>query len=359
MNDINPKKRKVGLREIASAANVSIATASRVLSGNSRVAPHIQRVVFEEARKLGIDPSQQNKTKSLAFLLSNRAMLHVFHSRILIGAEQCASAHGWEMVFLSFNYSLLAPSTELHLPKVVQRHDVTRAVVLAGTNSTNLIELLHQKGMAFAVFGNNVIGQQQDLVNNDVVLGDDIQGGHDATRYLIGLGHRNICFVGNTRLPWFARCFEGYQRAMRESGLVTRESSIDSEDSTECGYLGTKSLLARDQSVTAILAGNDTTAYGVYNALRDRGLSIPKDVSVAGCGDTIGTWLYPALSSVREFPELIGKQLVETVLNRITKPDQGPQRLTVPTEFIKRDSCGPVRATSATPSGARQRTTTL
>jgi DNA-binding LacI/PurR family transcriptional regulator len=357
MNDKNPKKRKVGLREIASAANVSIATASRVLSGNSRVAPQIQRVVFEEAKKLGIDPSQQNKTKSLAFLLSNRAMLHVFHSRILIGAEQCASAHGWEMVFLSFNYSLLAPSTELHLPKVVQRHDVTRAVILAGTNSTNLIELLHQKGMPFAVFGNNVIGKPQDLENNDVVLGDDIQGGQDATRYLIGLGHRNIWFVGNTRMPWFARCFEGYQRAMHENGLVARESSIDSEDSTESGYLGAKSLLARDESVTAILAGNDTTAYGVYKALRDRGLSIPKDISVAGCGDTIGTWLYPALSSVREFPELIGKQLVESVLSRIAKPDQAPQRLTVPTEFIKRDSCGPARASnSATTSGTRQRT---
>ncbi|MGA3226209.1 MAG: LacI family DNA-binding transcriptional regulator [Acidobacteriaceae bacterium] len=360
MNEINPKKRKVGLREIASAANVSIATASRVLSGNSRVAPHIQRAVFEEAKKLGIDPSQQNKTKSLAFLLSNRAMLHMFHSRILIGAEQCASAHGWEMVFLSFNYSLLAPAAELHLPKVVQRHDVTRAVILAGTNSTNLTELLHQKGMAFSVFGNNVIGRQQDLENNDVVLGDDIQGGHDATRYLISLGHRNIWFVGNTRLPWFARCFEGYQRAMHESGLAPRESSIDSEDSTETGYLGTKSLLARDESVTAILAGNDTTAYGVYKALRDKGLNIPKDISVAGCGDTIGTWLYPALSSVREFPELIGKQLVESVLNRIAKPDQPPQRLTVPTEFIKRDSCGPVRASnSATTSGTRQRATTV
>ena len=360
MNATNPKKRKVGLREIASAAKVSIATASRVLSGNSRVAPNIQRVVFEEAKKLGIDPTQQNKTKSLAFLLSNRAMLHTFHSRILIGAEQCASAHGWEMVFLSFNYSLLAPSAELHLPKVVQRHDVTRAVILAGTNSTNLIELLHQKGMSFVVFGNNVIGKQQDLQTHDVVLGDDIQGGHDATRYLIGLGHRNIWFVGNTRLPWFARCYEGYERAMHEGGLVPRESSIDSEDSTESGYLGTKSLLARDESVTAILAGNDTTAYGVYKALRDKGLNIPKDISVAGCGDTIGTWLYPALSSVREFPELIGKQLVESVLNRIAKPDQPSQRITVPTEFIKRDSCGPVRASnSATTSGTRQRTTTV
>jgi DNA-binding LacI/PurR family transcriptional regulator len=358
MNAIQPKKRKVGLREIAASANVSIATASRVLSGNSRVAPHIQKVVFEEAKKLGIDLSQQNKTKGLVFLLSNRAMLHVFHSRILIGAEQCAYAHGWEMVFLSFNYSLLAPPTELHLPKVVQRHDVTRAVILAGTNSTNLIELLHQKGMAFSVFGNNVIGKQQDLENNDVVLGDDLQGGQDATRYLIGLGHRNIWFVGNTRLPWFARCFEGYRRAMQDSGLLPRESSIDTEDPTESGYLGTKSLLARDESVTAILAGDDTTAYGVYKALRDKGLNIPKDMSVAGCGDTIGTWLYPALSSIREFPEMIGKQLVESVLNRIAEPGQACQRITVPTEFIKRDSCGPVRASNGVKtSGARQRIT--
>ena len=360
MNDPQTRKRKVGLREIASAAHVSIATVSRVLSGNSRVAPHIQRLVFEEAKKLGVDPTQQNKTRSLAFLLSNRAMLHVFHSKILIGAEQCASTHGWEMVFLSFNYSLVSPAIELHLPKVVQRADVTRAVVLAGTNSTSFIELLHQKGMPFAVFGNNVIGKQQDLENNDVILGDDIQGGQDATRYLLSLGHRNIWFVGNTRLPWFARCCEGYQRAMHESGLVPRESSIDSEDSRECGYLGTKSLLAQDPSVTAILAGNDMTGYGVYNALRDRGFSIPRDISVAGCGDSIGTWLNPALSSVREFPELIGKQLVESVLGRIAKPDQGPQRIMVPTEFIKRDSCGPVRASnSATTSRTRRRTTTL
>ena len=121
-----------------------------------------------------------------------------------------------------------------------------------------------------------MIGKRQDLQNNDVVLGDDIQGGQDATRYLIGLGHRNIWFVGNTRLPWFARCFEGYQRAMHESGLVPRESSIDSEDSTETGYLGTKSLLARDESVTAILAGNDTSAYGVYWRCEHKGLIFPQ-----------------------------------------------------------------------------------
>jgi DNA-binding LacI/PurR family transcriptional regulator len=254
------------------------------------------------------------------------------------------------MVFLSFNYSPHAPWQELRLPKVVQRHDVIRAVILAGTNSTNLIELLVHKGIPFVVLGNNVIGEQGTLENADVVFADDIQGGHDATRYLIGLGHRHIWFVGNTRLPWFRRCFEGYRRAMDESGLIVRESSIDSGDETESGYLGTKSLLAQDESVTAILAGNDPTAHGVYKALRDRGLSVPDDISVIGCDDTVGTWLYPGLSTTREFPEQLGKQLVELVLSRIAKPDQDPQRVTVPTELLKRDSCGPVNASRGTES---------
>jgi DNA-binding LacI/PurR family transcriptional regulator len=246
------------------------------------------------------------------------------------------------MVFLSFNYSANIPWTELHLPVVIQRQDMVRAVILAGTNSTNLTRLLTHKGIPFVAFGNNLIGEPQELKDYDAVYADDIQGSKDAVRYLVELGHRHIWFVGNTRLPWFKRCYEGYRHAMEEAGLTPRESSTDSENETESGYLGTKSLLARDKSVTAILAGNDPTAHGVYKALRDRGLKIPDDVSVIGCDDTVGTWLYPALSSTREFPEQLGKQLVEFVFNRLAKPDQDPQRVTIPTEFIKRDSCGPM-----------------
>jgi LacI family transcriptional regulator len=126
------RQGRLGLREIASAANVSLATVSRVLNGNSRVDPAIQKVVLDAAAKLEVDPSQRNKTKALAFVLGNRAMLHPFHSRILIGAEAYCAAHGWDMVFLSFNYSPNVPWKELHLPKVVQRRDIVRGVILAG-----------------------------------------------------------------------------------------------------------------------------------------------------------------------------------------------------------------------------------
>jgi len=80
----------------------------------------------------------------------------------------------------------------------------------------------------------------------------------------------------------------------------------------------------------------------VYKALRDSGLRIPEDVSVCGCNDTVGSWGHPPLTTIREFPEQLGKQLAEVVLNRIASPSLEPQRVTVPTELIKRDSCRPI-----------------
>jgi DNA-binding LacI/PurR family transcriptional regulator len=343
MTDSVSRKSKLGLKEIASAAGVSISTVSRVLNGSYRVDPAIRKSVLAAAAELDIDFSERNKTKALAFLLSNRPMQHVFHSNILLGAEEYCASHGWELVFQSSNYPPHILGKELHLPKVVQRHDIVRGVILAGTNSPNLLELLANKGIPFVVLGNNVTGEfeQNDY---DMVFSDDVRGGQDMTRHLISLGHRHICFIGNNRLPWFARCYEGYRRAMEESGLEPRFSTVDSEDEIDIGYLGTKSVLATGEPVTALFAGNDPTAHGVYKALRDSGLSIPYDISVVGCDDTVGSWLYPSLTTIREFPEQLGKKMVELLINRISNPSQRGQQAVVPTEIIKRESCRSISA---------------
>jgi DNA-binding LacI/PurR family transcriptional regulator len=354
MKDRKAEQTKVGLRAVAACAGVSVATVSRVLNGNNRVDPAIQDAVLSAAAKLNVDLSQRNKTKALAFLLCNRTMLHSFHARILAGAEEYCAAQGWDMIFLSFSYSPHISWKELHLPKVIQRHDVVRGVILAGANSTNLMELLKHQGITYAVLGNNVMDEPQHL-EHDIVVSDDIRGGYEATRYLIAQGHRHISFVGNTRLPWFSRCFSGYRRAMDEAGLAPRHSDIHSEDDAEIGYLGAKSLLSRDEPVTAIFAGNDATAHGVYKALRDGGLRVPDDVSVVGCNDTVGAWFHPRLTTIREFPEELGKQLAEVVLRRIATPKEEAQCVTIPTELVKRDSCRPiVPAADMTYAGALQ-----
>jgi DNA-binding LacI/PurR family transcriptional regulator len=338
----NSKRGRIGLREIANLAKVSVATVSRVLNGNTHVDQAIQETVLAAAAKLDVDLSSRYKTKALAFLLSNRSLLHAFHSRVLIGAEKHCTALGWDMVFLSYNYSLSVTRRELRPPQILQRQDTVRAVILAGTNSMDMLQFLQRKHITFAVLGNNVMNATDDLKGHDVVFADDIQGAYDMTRYLIGLGHRDIGFVANLRMPWFSRCLVGYRRAMNDAGLSERLDGTDSEDDVESGYLGTKSLLTQHKKVTAILAGDDPTAHGVYKALRASGLRIPEDISVCGCNDTVGSWLHPPLTTIREFPEQLGKQLAEVVLKRIQSPSLPPQRVTVPTELVKRDSSHPI-----------------
>jgi DNA-binding LacI/PurR family transcriptional regulator len=332
---------RVGLREIAASAEVSLATVSRVLNGNNRVDAGIRDRVLRAAGALGVDLSQRNKNKAIAFLLCNRTMLHAFHSRVLTGAEEFCASQGWDIIFLAYNYASNVPWQQLHLPKVVQRHDVVRGAILAGTNSMNLIELLERRNITFSLLGNNLLDRPQQFPYDEVVS-DDVQGAFDMTRFLMQQGHRAICFMGNTQLPWFSRCFSGYRRAMEEAGLEACVSGISSDNDAEIGYLGTKALLSSSKPVTAIFAGNDPTAHGVYKALRDSGLRIPDDVSVVGCNDTVGPWVYPGLTTIREFPEQLGRQLVETLLRRIGNSEIPPQHVTIPTELIKRDSTRPL-----------------
>lgn len=343
------KRRKKGLRDIAEAVSVSVATVSRVMNSSARVDPEIQKKVREAAAQLGIDFESKNRT--LAFVLGNREMRHPFHSHILLGAEDYCRERGWDLLFLTFQYTQNAPWKDLHLPQVMRRRDMARAIILAGTHSENLLEALTHRGAAFAVLGNNVVGPYRPDAY-DMVFSDDTQGAYEMTRYLISLRHQDICFVGNLRLPWYARCHLGYERAMNEAGLAPRVCSVESSDEQETGYLATKSILSGERKISAIFAGTDPTARGVYKAAGDLRLRIPQDVSVVSCNNTYGAWLNPPLTSIREYPEQLGKRLVELALSRIAQPDRPSQQVTVPTELVKRESCVPFGAAYGAESDA-------
>ena len=108
----------------------------------------------------------------------------------------------------------------------------------------------------------------------------------------------------------------------------------------DLGYLATKSILSEGRPITAILAGDDTTARGAYRALADHGLKIPTDVSVIGVNDTIdGFCAYPPLTSVRVFTDQLGKQMAELLFQQISRLDLKPQVVTLPTRLIRRESC--------------------
>lgn len=332
--------KRVTIQDVARAAQVSVATVSRVGTGSARVSPEVAERVRLAALKLGSDLVGRNRSKVIAFLLGNRDMLHLFHSHMLVGAESYCAARGWNMLFLTLRYPATAPWQELHLPPILARHDMVDGVILGGTNTPNLFDLLRRKAIPFAVLGNNVISAWRPE-EHDVVWFDDLRGSFEMTRYLLSLGHRHIWFVGHTRLPWFSRRYEGYCRAMKEAGFPPHLSEIDSDNDQEVGYVATKALLGRGEPLHALQAGGDRVAEGAYKALRDSGLRVPDDVSVSGCDDIEAGMLHPSLTTVRIFTEQVGKHMAEMVLKRIEYPTLPPQQFTIPTQLIRRESCRP------------------
>lgn len=329
-------KPKTTLRDVARLANVSSATVSRVANGNPQVDAEIGARVHAAARKLGIDLISSRKNRSIAFVLGNRDALNEFQSRILLGAEGYCLQHGWDLHFISFRCDLSAPPGNLRLPQALTRPDRPSGAILSGTHSVSILSALREIRIPFSAMVNNIVGDWRPE-EYDCVATDDVGGSAEITQYLISLGHRRILYVGDQRLPWYARCAEGYRRTMRDAGIEPRFSEIRSED-RELGYLAVKSLLANGERPTAIFAGNDQAAAGVYRAVQESGIRIPNDLSVAGFNDTIGDLLYPALTTAREFPGELGRHLAEFILRRIREPDTPPQQLLMPTELVRRDS---------------------
>jgi LacI family transcriptional regulator len=338
-------KRRITLQDVARIANVSTATVSRVANGNHQVDAKLQTRVLAAARQLGLDLTSSRKNRNIAFILGNRNVLNEFQSQVLLGVEGYCAQRGWDLQFISFISDMGGPDRKLQLPQALTRQDRVGGVILSGTHSANILSALRELRIPFSVMGNNIVGDWKPE-ECDCVTSDDVRGASEITQYLISQGHQAIYFIGDQRLPWYARCAEGYRRIMKDAGLEPRFSEIHSED-RELGYLAAKSLLVSGGRPTAIFAGNDQAAAGVYEALQESGIRIPDDISVVGFNDTMGSVLHPALTTAREFSKEQGRHLAELVLRRIESPEKPPQHIVIPTALIRRDSARNLNPTSS------------
>jgi DNA-binding LacI/PurR family transcriptional regulator len=331
-------RKAASFKQLAEIANVSPATVTRVAKGQASVDPVIRARVHKAAEALGIDLERRRTEAAnlIGFMLSNRDLLHNFQARVLFGSEAYCASQSRELLFMSFRYSAAVPAKELHLPRILNQTSFVRALILGGTNSANMLLALRKRQIPFAVLGNNVLGDWNPN-EYDTVYSDDITGAFDLTTQLIQTGHKNIWFIGDIELPWYSRCAQGYRLAMEKAGLQPKINEIHSDDH-QLGYLAARSILGRKEPVTAFFAGSDQIARGVYEAVRQSGLSIPEDISVAGFNDSEGALMDPPLTSVREFPEELGTHLAEFVVRRLQKPDREPQHLVIPTQIVVRQS---------------------
>jgi len=170
------------------------------------------------------------------------------------------------------------------------------------------------------------------------------QGGYEATKHLIELGHRRIGIITGWMDMVSARHrLDGYRAALAAYNISLDENLIFEGDFTQtCGYVGTNFLLDLPNPPTAIFASNDVSAMGVMEAVRSRHLNIPADVSVVGFDDIpMAAILSPKLTTVKQPLSDMGQFATQLLLELVHQPDENQKSIILPTELIIRDSTAP------------------
>jgi DNA-binding LacI/PurR family transcriptional regulator len=346
---MEPIPEKPTIRDVARAARVGIGTISRVLNSSPQVSQKTRAHVLGTIRRLGFRPNGlarrilRGRAEVVCFLLSNRDFLHPFHARILQGVQSCASSLKQDVLFTALQYSPKTPPHRIDVPPVFQEHGLIDGVILAGTVYPNLLRRIQSIHMPFVAFSNNIVGIHTDQQFDQVGF-DDFEGTLQATRYLIGQGHRRIVFAGDISHPWLQRRSAGYRQGMRENKL--RPVLITRPNLPSFGDFGQASggrILSLRPRPTAVVAGNDEIAFGLWRSLRRSGVKVPREISLVGFDDREEALLMdPPLSTVRVHKEEIGETCMKVLLERLHHPQMAFSHRLLPTELLIRGSVRPL-----------------
>ncbi len=321
---------------------------SRVINQHPNVDPELRQRVERAIRELNYRPNARaqifvkNASPILSFILSNRSFLHPLHSRVLQGVEAHCEEAGHFVLFTRFAYQPETPPADLRLPGVLRSHGIADSMILAGTNYQNFADALDELSVKYVMLANNFVSAKPRAAFDQVRFNDE-SGAFDATRHLIELGHRDIWYIGDTTLPWYRARHVAYMRAMESAGLRPCAQTVAlSDDYFQNGLASVRMLLDAQKPITAIFAGTDELAFGVWEGLRQRNLEVPRDISLIGFDDHSGAAKLPQLTSVSVNAEEVGKQLAIMALAKLRAESKPIPEVVIPTTLVKRETCVPL-----------------
>ncbi len=348
---------KLTIAEIAAQAGVSIPTVSRVLNGRPDVAPatraRIEQIIKESGYVRSSAAKALRKGSSGIIDLLVPHLDNQYVTEIVRGVEEALERTGLRLA-LSFTQGKSFGERQW-LDKIADRATDGVILVLARGQSSRLNEL-RQRGIPFVV------------VDHRGELGPDVPsvgstnwaGGRIAVEYLLSLGHKRIAIIAG---PPSFRCsldrIAGYCSALEAAGIPIDPNLIRPGDfRLQSGYTQTMALLALPHPPTAIFAGSDMQAMGVYKALYLRNIRVPEGMSVIGFDDIPFTGIAsPSLTSVRQPLFDMGRVATTMLLRLVAGESLDSPRVELATTLITRESCAPPRSPSLKPREDSQQST--
>ncbi len=337
------RKRRPTLAAIAAEAGVSLPTVSKVVNGRPDVAPdtraRVERLLGE--REYHRPGPRRGRRAGLIDLIFN-GLDSPWAVEILRGVEDWCAAHAMGAAVSSVRHGSARPAS---WTSALASHD-TDGVILVTSELTMPQLLAVREGGIPLVVVDPVSLPEPDLPS---VGATNWAGGLAATDHLIGLGHRRIGAITGPADYLCSRArVDGYRSALERVGARFDRSLVRHGDfQHEGGFLRGGELLDLAQPPTAIFAGSDQQALGVYEAARQRGLRIPQDLSVVGFDDLpAARWVSPPLTTVRQPLADMGRVAAEMLGDLIEGVPLRSQRVELSTELIVRESTAALGASS-------------
>ena len=332
--------------DIARQVGVSRTAVSHVLNGRPHmVGPEVRERILSIVETVGyhrnalVRALKSNRTHVVGIIVPRDVLS--FFSEIVQAAESSAMACGLQCFLCQSRSS--PEALERHVAALREyRVDGILAVPTSSTNHLEIYRLMQKQHFPFVLVDSPVLGLKVPFVGNENVV-----AGRLAVEHLVSLGHRRIACISGYHEAWPAmQRLKGYRQAMIEAGLTPEDDLIcGGSFDFEAGRNAIASLLDRKIDFTAVVAHADEAALGAIRTLVKRGLRVPEDISVVGCGNLdISGMTTPALTTVDQEPRELGRVAMELLVDIINGKAKSSREIIVQPSLVVRESTAKLSA---------------
>lgn len=328
------------LKDVAEAAGVHAATASRALNPTTRKLVNVDtaRRVQRAAEALGYAPNpiarslKTSKSQTVGVVIPD--LTNPLFPPIVRGIEDVLGAAGYSALIVNTDND--EQRERAQVASLLSRQVEGLIVATAFVDHPLLHELHHRKTQLV------LVNRRTDNLNVPSVVPDDAAGVELAVRHLASLGHRRILHLAGpfTTSTGVTRSM-GFHAAARTHQLDDDPTLVVSCDAwtEEAGAHALRGVLDRGTTFTAIVAGNDLIALGCYDVFVERGIACPDQMSVVGFNDMpFLDKLRPPLTTISVPHHQVGTEAARMLLEGIQEPDRAPRSVLIPPSLVVRGS---------------------
>ncbi len=330
----------VTIADVAEIAQVSKMSVSRVLNNQPGVSEktrqHILKVIAETGYVPTTGPNARPAgTKLIALLVPDITTTYL--GQILRGVSAAAERLNYGLMFYTQGTVSNIERTSFYL-SILSSNQVDGMLMVVPHDYEVIVRDLQQHELPYVI-----IDHHSDTDDEPSVTATNRKGVLDAMRHLLALNHRRIGFItGRMDIACSHDRLQGYQNGLAEVGLTfDPELVCEGNFEQQSGFRATQHLLQLSYPPTAIVASNDSMAFGAMDAIKAAGLTIGRDISIIGFDDIdMASQTYPPLTTVRQPLAAMGETALDMLVSLMQKRTVLTPRRELPTELIIRESTG-------------------